>query len=40
LELRLRGWLRDRGVRDMAHLASAVGFVVGIRVEVGDNLRA
>jgi hypothetical protein len=38
--LRLRGWLWDRGVRDMAYLAGAMCFVVGIPVEVGDNLNA
>jgi hypothetical protein len=38
LNLRLRGWLRDRGVRDMAYLAGAVSFVVGVPIKVSDNL--
>jgi hypothetical protein len=36
----LRGRLRDGGVRDVAYLARAVGFVVGISVEMRDNLDA
>ena len=39
LNLRLRGWLRDCGVRDVAHLAGAVRFVVGIPIEMGNNLH-
>jgi hypothetical protein len=38
LNLRLRGWLRDCGVRDVAYLARAVSFVVGVPIKVGDDL--
>jgi len=36
----LSGRLRDGRVGDMADLASAVRFVVGVPVEVRDNLHA
>ena len=39
LYLRLRGWLRDRGVRDVANLAGAMGFVVISAVRMCDDLR-
>jgi hypothetical protein len=32
--------LWDCGVRDMAHLASAMSFVVVVAVKVSDSLRA
>jgi hypothetical protein len=40
LDLRLRGRLRDRRMGDMAHLARAVSFVMGLPIEVGDDLDA
>lgn len=36
----MRGWLGDRRMGDVAHLACAVIFVVGVPVKVGDNLYA
>jgi hypothetical protein len=40
LNLRLRGRSRDRRMGDMAHLARAMSFVMGVPIKVGDDLDA